>query len=191
MIKKIMFALFIIPIISIVWYYNHDIQQINHILRLENAELSIKNRYCESDKDMLMNQTYELIEQINFLRSQFNSVAQISEIVVLPENIRISDYNISWIDVCGFNQSNNGDIIMDDAGAFLCAGWTNGNGTIFIKNNRSVSEIIETCNHEVLHNIVGMSNLTEEEEVVERIDDIVMSKECAILEVELRRGELK
>ena len=70
-----------------------------------------------------------------------------------------------------------------------CGGWTYEDGTVYIKSQRSIGEIIKTCNHEICHNMLdekSIPNLSRDiEEIMCRGMGKVMQPECEELRREL------
>lgn len=59
-----------------------------------------------------------------------------------------------------------------------CSGWTDEKGNIYILGNRTKAEIYETCNHEILHNIL---EIEDEENIVEWLDEYLHFPECGFI----------
>ena len=80
----------------------------------------------------------------------------------------------------------NQTIVIDDYTFYLLdslkndtyAGYTFGDGIIWIKTDVSYDKLLIYCNHEVLHNIFRFSNRTYEEELIQKIQEDVDIPTC-------------
>lgn len=136
-----------------------------------------KSNYLKYLYDNAIVNSSRLDENVNYLRGKVR-------IMVLPENIQLGKYSLTWIDVCRYNNISNGNAVIDPDGYYFCGGWTDNKGSISLLNNLSTSEHIKNCNHEVLHNMINIENLEIEEEVIQQIEGYAMTRECAMLATE-------
>lgn len=106
--------------------------------------------------------------------------------VVVPEVIRLGDYNLKWLTKCRFNRLSDFSAVLNDNGREDCVGWTDNERNIYIMNGETIEDIITVCTHEILHNLIDINNLEIEENIVEQLDKKVMLNECLSLENKVR-----
>ena len=107
-----------------------------------------------------------------------------ARVIILPEKINVGEYSVKLIDNCFFEKTNETYAIVNEttSESKKCVGYTNQRGEIYIVNNRDISEIVATCNHEILHNVVASD--TDEAFVTENFARF-MFKECKELKNQL------
>ena len=51
------------------------------------------------------------------------------------------------------------------------SGYTYGNKSVWLVSNKSIRNLLVTCNHEIIHNLIELENKIQEEEIAEVLDD--------------------
>lgn len=165
-------------LICIAIYSNNLNKLTNKINNLdnENIKLFIENKELgEIGVDLLrknieLAQNISLLEKDNlFLRYLYSQALDNQRVVVLPKriNIELGAYNLKFDDKCWLGEQ--------------YVGCTSHGRDITLVDNRTVAEIIETCNHEWLHNQIKVLDSQFEEQVVRQLDDKVNVPECEAL----------
>lgn len=142
-------------------------------LDIINATLTEKMVVMMSENSYLKANLTDVIIENKMLEEERNYAVLNQKVAVLPKriNIELGKYNLKFDDKCRIGND--------------CVGWTFRNRDINIVDNRSIDEIIVTCNHEWLHNQIKVLDSQFEEQVTEQLDDKVIIPECEALRSEL------